>query len=98
MTIWAQMTVPGSRLAEGQASRDAVEQVTRLRQLLEGPYKGKKMRLAIDLRIDVKTLNKVLRGGRVTDSTSGKIDTRLSWFSVHPTGRTGEDSARREMA
>jgi hypothetical protein len=46
-------------------------------KLLNGDWKGKKTQLAAELRVDLKTLQKVLRGESVTDTTRQKISDHL---------------------
>lgn len=47
-------------------------------ELMNGLYKDKKTQLAEDLGIDLKTLNKILRGGIVTERTEDKVSKNLN--------------------
>jgi hypothetical protein len=59
-----------SKQEHPEAKDDLARQIE---QLLSGRYKGKFTQLALDLRVDPKTLNKIRRGQRVTDTTRDRV-------------------------
>jgi hypothetical protein len=68
-SIWPPRGRPAKR-APKEATGELANQI---RQLLKGQWNGKKTRLAAELGVDLHTLNKILRGDPVTDTTRQRI-------------------------